>query len=316
VRVVDFGLAGGASIAVEPDEEDTTGRDGEDEADGDTEREPLRGSLTKTGALLGTPKYMAPEQYAGATSNARSDQFSFCVTLFESLYGIPPFAGDTVRSYRRSVQTGEIALPPVETMVPAWVYDEIVRGLAVDPAARHPGMDGLLERLREALVVPAKRRPRPLRLLGLGGVVVGAAALLAWWVGRTPEEQATVPTRSAPAAGAAAVQESEEPQESAPTETPPPAPEPAEGAEPAPTPKPPEKAKRPQTLHSDYCYYTEDKNALIRRLSGRRRPYITGKDDRCWSCTRGKRPVGMPADCKGYQKCHPASADEEKEHCK
>jgi serine/threonine protein kinase len=314
VRVVDFGLAGGASITVEGNGEETTTGGNEDETGGDTEREPLRGSLTKTGALLGTPKYMAPEQYGGATSNARSDQFSFCVTLFESLYGVPPFVGDTVSAYRRSVQAGEIAPPPADTTVPAWVYDEIVRGLAVDPAARHPGMDGLLERLREALVVPSKRRPRPLLLLGVGAVTVAVAAVLAWWVGRTPEDQMTTASRSAPpVTPAPAVVEApkdEEPPKPPPVEAPAAVPKPAKEEKPKPA-----KAKRPSPQYTDFCYYEEDKKTLIRRHAYSR-PFITGKNDRCWRCQKGKRPVGMPQDCKGYRKCYPASPEEEKEYCK
>jgi len=315
VRVVDFGLAGGASITVEDGDEIPADSDADAEAGGGTEPDALHGSLTKTGALLGTPKYMAPEQYGGATSNARSDQFSFCVTLFEALYGIVPFSGDTVRAYRRSVQAGEIAPPPADTTVPAWVYDEIVRGLAADPAQRHPGMDGLLERLREALVVPARRRPRPALLLGVGAVTVAAAAALAWWVDRTPEEHATVATPSVPPFRPAERRGAEEPPPQEPEEEPVLA-EPDEKADAAPRSKTKEKAKRPQPQYTDYCYYEEDKKALIRRLSGRRRSYITGKDDRCWRCVRGGRPEGMAEDCKGYQTCYPASPDEEKEHCK
>src|SRR5438093_324183 len=52
---------------------------------------PLQRSLTRTGALMGTPAYMAPEQYRGDPVDMRTDQFAFCVALYEALYGQAPF---------------------------------------------------------------------------------------------------------------------------------------------------------------------------------------------------------------------------------
>ena len=58
--------------------------------------------LTQTGAVLGTPAYMAPEQHDGKPADALSDQFSFCVSLYESLHGRRPFPGrPPPRSRRR-----------------------------------------------------------------------------------------------------------------------------------------------------------------------------------------------------------------------
>ncbi len=78
VRVVDFGLAKAlADAAEEPAAPDSGGE--------------LASPLTEWGAVLGTPAYMAPEQIRGIAADARSDQFSFCVALYEALYGERPF---------------------------------------------------------------------------------------------------------------------------------------------------------------------------------------------------------------------------------
>ncbi|MBZ0232031.1 MAG: serine/threonine protein kinase, partial [Deltaproteobacteria bacterium] len=77
VRVTDFGLVG------------ATG--GSEARDGGA----LTGELTETGTIVGTPRYMAPEQHRGAAVDARTDQFAFGVALYEALYRQRPFAGDT-----------------------------------------------------------------------------------------------------------------------------------------------------------------------------------------------------------------------------
>ncbi len=95
VRVTDFGVARMTDAA--GDAGAATG--------GDARVAP---SLTRSGALLGTPAYMAPEQMDGAGSDARADLFSFCVALWEALYGARPFRGATVEELRAAIAVGRL----------------------------------------------------------------------------------------------------------------------------------------------------------------------------------------------------------------
>jgi serine/threonine protein kinase len=133
VRVTDFGLARSESI----------GRPGL-EPFADT---PLA-SITQTGAVVGTPAYMAPEQYDGRPTDARSDQFSFCASLYEGLCGHRPFAGDTFVELAREVRSGRVREP--KARVRAKVHKAIVRGLATRPEDRYPSMQALLGDLAPA----------------------------------------------------------------------------------------------------------------------------------------------------------------------
>jgi eukaryotic-like serine/threonine-protein kinase len=119
-------------------------------------------TLTMSGALLGTPAYMSPEQLAGEVATEASDQFSFCVALYEALYGQRPFRGTTLPALRAAM-TGAVAFP-ASPRIPARVKAALSRGLATDPARRFPSMRSLLAVLEQ----------RPRRTLP---IVVGAAAI-------------------------------------------------------------------------------------------------------------------------------------------
>jgi len=125
---------------------------------------------TQEGALLGTPAYMAPEQLDGALADARSDQFSFCVALFEGLYGIRPFAGKTVQELRSSIREGNIC-ERSPTTVPVQLRRVLLRGLQENPELRFASMGDLLRQL--ALV----RTPKTRRRLALAaGLIVAMGA--------------------------------------------------------------------------------------------------------------------------------------------
>ena len=112
-------------------------------------REAAKLNLTETGVMLGTPAYMSPEQFLGRHTDARTDQFSFCVALYEALYGERPFAGGSLASLTASVTEGRIRKPVPGSTVPGWLRDIVLRGLNVDPDARWPSLRALLAELAQ-----------------------------------------------------------------------------------------------------------------------------------------------------------------------
>jgi serine/threonine protein kinase len=103
--------------------------------------------LTRTGAMMGTPAYMAPEQFLGTATDARTDQFSFCVALYEALYGERPFSGTTLFALTTAVVQGQVKEAPANSKVPFWVRKVLLRGLSSQAAERYPSMQELIEAL-------------------------------------------------------------------------------------------------------------------------------------------------------------------------
>jgi tetratricopeptide (TPR) repeat protein len=135
---------------------------------------------TRTGAQAGTPRYMAPEQWRSAATGPWTDQFSFCVALWESLYGELPFSGDTPAALALEVTAGRLRGEPASRHgVPAQLHAALVRGLEAEPSARHPSMEALLSVLE---FDPAKQqRRRALAFMASAAVIVGlAGAGVAW----------------------------------------------------------------------------------------------------------------------------------------
>jgi eukaryotic-like serine/threonine-protein kinase len=104
----------------------------------------LSAQLTQTGALVGTPAYMAPEQLAGERIDALSDQFSFCVALYEGLYGKRPFAGKALPELIANVCEGRLRSMPRDANVPRWLRRALLRGLSTEALDRYPDVDALL----------------------------------------------------------------------------------------------------------------------------------------------------------------------------
>jgi serine/threonine protein kinase len=135
VRVVDFGLARPGLVAAATAED----LELEDVLLGVDET-----NLTRTGLHAGTPAYMAPELLEHSCADPRADQFSFCVSLWEALYGERPFEGRSVFALAENVLAGRIRPAPPLSRVPAWLREILLRGLAADPERRFPSMKALL----------------------------------------------------------------------------------------------------------------------------------------------------------------------------
>lgn len=176
-RVVDFGLARmNASMHGSRSREGT--------------RDALGGSvvdLTATGALMGTPAYMAPEQWDADVVDGRTDQWSFCAALYEALAGRRPFAGETIAEIRASLDAG--VPPPLPAAIPGHIARAIRRGLQRDPAARWPDMHRLL------VALDPNRRRRI--VLGSAGAIAAAGLVaLALRPGGDPCADAVAPMQA------------------------------------------------------------------------------------------------------------------------
>ncbi|MCA9720412.1 MAG: protein kinase, partial [Myxococcales bacterium] len=181
VKVLDFGLARVADNET-LDEGDVEAPPGERPSSNSV----LQTELTRAGALLGTPAYMAPEVFANRHADARSDQFSFCVSLYQALYGQLPFDGATLEALIANVGQRSVRAPPAGSRVPGWVHRLVTRGLDPQPERRWPSMRALLDALREPLErfgdpeldVSVGRRQRTALLIAMTVVLIGIVALL------------------------------------------------------------------------------------------------------------------------------------------
>jgi eukaryotic-like serine/threonine-protein kinase len=156
VKVADFGLARYLPETPSQSAEDTSSA----------------GAPSGTNSeVAGTPAYMAPEQYEGQ-ADARSDQFSFCVALWEALHGARPFCATTIPELLERVHEGP-GIAADNRFVPSHVRDALARGLAFDPRNRWPSIETLLDALTRDPWARTRRRA--------GGAGVLAVLGLAWW---------------------------------------------------------------------------------------------------------------------------------------
>lgn len=185
-KVGDFGIARGwteAETSRPPDEAALTD---------------VSANLTRTGALMGTPAYMAPEQY-DRQADPRSDQFAFCVALYEALYGQRPFEGRTPAELWVHSSEGNIRPVPESSVVPRRVFDVLRQGLDADPGRRFSDVGQLMRALRRA----SSSRLTLVASLGVAVVLAVIVVGTLGWVffGRDVEGEA--PTTSAASRGEA-----------------------------------------------------------------------------------------------------------------
>lgn len=165
VRVLDFGLArAGLERSPETKLQNRTGST------------PLSTTLTATGAIMGTPAYTSPEQLEGERAGPASDQFSFCVSLYEALLGVRPYGGTSLIELIQNMHSAVRKLPAQGVSIPSWLAAVLDRGLAIDPAMRWPSMTALIEALLDD---PARRRRRR-AAFACGLAIVGAVGVGSW----------------------------------------------------------------------------------------------------------------------------------------
>jgi tetratricopeptide (TPR) repeat protein len=131
-------------------------------------------ALTRTESMVGTPAYMAPEQFRGERADARSDQFSFCVTAYEALYGERPFPSESFPALMEAVIAGRVREPAQKSGVPAWLRKVVLRGLRPDPKERWPSMTDLLAALGRD---PQRRRRQALVAALVAALLLGGGAV-------------------------------------------------------------------------------------------------------------------------------------------
>ncbi|GAB4564971.1 MAG: hypothetical protein Tsb0020_15520 [Haliangiales bacterium] len=173
-RVVDFGLARALDDADSDAQEtvsdatyDQTGPRATRFSDGTPRPQPIVTTpklrraalaLTSDGQVMGTPGYMSPEQYwAERELDSRSDQFSFCVALYEALYRQRPFNGRSQPELKRATTNGDILPAPRDSDVPAAVQAALLRGLSPHPDDRFPSMAELIEAITPAQPQTSRR---------------------------------------------------------------------------------------------------------------------------------------------------------------
>jgi serine/threonine protein kinase len=192
-RVLDFGLVredetGERAATARPLAPALFGLQGPtlDAGDGgvDIDEDALEHALTVEGTVVGTPPYMPPEQMTGQSVDARGDQFSFCVALYEALYGVNPFISPSLGARLMRIMNNAVAAPLAGADVPPWVHAAVIRGLRCEPDQRWPSMEALLAALASdpehgaSIESVLRRSRRPLLVGAVAFALVAVGTLL------------------------------------------------------------------------------------------------------------------------------------------
>ena len=156
VKLLDFGLAKSPS------------KPGPDE------------TLTTEGTVLGTPQYMAPEQFEGKEADARADIWAFGAVLYEMLSGQKAFQGRNYSSLMGAVLSADPPPMPVRPFTPAWLERLVRRCLATDPEDRWQSMRDVVLDLQTPSPETAAALPRTNQWPWAVAAVCLVAAVLGW----------------------------------------------------------------------------------------------------------------------------------------
>lgn len=180
VQVVDFGLARtmGAVAEATPEGLLASGVIPAEWHGAGEGSQAQSGELTRTGTIVGTAGYIAPEQFDGATSDERSDQFSYASAAFRALTGESPFPAESLQAYRSALLRGERAAWPKS--IPRAVRKVIDRGLSRLPDERYPNLDALLADLERAARPPRHVTRLVVVALGLSALAATLAVRERW----------------------------------------------------------------------------------------------------------------------------------------
>ncbi|MCB9641628.1 MAG: serine/threonine protein kinase [Myxococcales bacterium] len=176
--VVDFGLARG-NFRQSDNHHVITPSGSYDEIPEDYKLLDLDISLTEPGQVMGTPAYMAPEQLNGQESDERTDQFAFCVSLYEAIYGERPFFGHSLEARTQAHLQVNQSRSKRGFSVPKWLRWILQRGLSPERSSRFPNIRFLLDEIEDGL----RREREQSRWIRMGILwVILAASFAAWYL--------------------------------------------------------------------------------------------------------------------------------------
>lgn len=169
ICVLDFGLARAAAAPLADEPREHAGHHGT--VDGNIS---VDSTLTAAGSVMGTPGYMSPEQYRGDVTSPATDQYSFCIALYEGLYGKRPFSAGTLDGLRAEAEAG-IGDAPRGAKVPRALFRVLKRGLAPKAGERYPSMAELLRALNRIYLFRTGKRGYAWLAAGLALIAFASA---------------------------------------------------------------------------------------------------------------------------------------------